>query len=54
MKAEEHEYTVDLAWEKGRVGKLSSEKLKAQFEVATPPEFPGGSLAELQKPFRIY
>lgn len=35
-------YDVDLNWDKGRQGTLSSEKLDEKIEVATPPEFPGG------------
>lgn len=37
-----HSYDVDLKWDEGRQGTLSSEKLKEKIEVATPPEFPGG------------
>lgn len=42
MKSEEHFYEVDLKWEQGRIGTLSSDKLEKSIEVATPPEFPGG------------
>ncbi|HKK25505.1 MAG TPA: OsmC family protein [Gracilimonas sp.] len=41
-KLEKHEYEVDLQWKEGRIGILSSDKLDARIEVATPPEFPGG------------
>jgi len=41
-KLEKHEYDVDLQWKEGRIGILSSDKLDARIEVATPPEFPGG------------
>ena len=37
-----HTYDVDLKWDEGRQGTLSSNKLKDTIEVATPPEFPGG------------
>ncbi|MEQ8525894.1 OsmC family protein [Gracilimonas sp.] len=40
--ADKHLYDVDLKWEHGRIGVLSSDKLDDQIEVATPPEFPGG------------
>lgn len=42
MNAENHEYDVNLVWEKDRIGTLSSDKLSQTLEVATPPEFPGG------------
>lgn len=37
-----HTYDVDLKWDEGRQGTLSSDKLNEKIEVATPPEFPGG------------
>lgn len=37
-----HSYDVDLKWDEGRQGTLSSKKLNDTIEVATPPEFPGG------------
>lgn len=37
-----HSYDVELKWDEGRQGTLSSEKLNDSIEVATPPEFPGG------------
>ena len=37
-----HTYDVDLNWDEGRQGTLSSDKLNVKIEVATPPEFPGG------------
>lgn len=42
MINEEHMYEVNLKWEQGRIGTLSSDKLEKTIEVATPPEFPGG------------
>ncbi len=42
MNSEEHFYEVNLKWEQGRIGTLSSDKLEKSIEVATPPEFPGG------------
>ncbi|MEX2478046.1 MAG: OsmC family protein [Gracilimonas sp.] len=37
-----HSYDVDLKWDEGRQGTLSSDVLNETIEVATPPEFPGG------------
>lgn len=37
-----HSYDVNLNWDEGRQGTLSSDKLNETIEVATPPEFPGG------------
>ncbi len=42
MKTDEHEYRVDLIWEKGRIGTLNSPELNDTLTVATPPQFPGG------------
>lgn len=42
MSDQKHEYHVDLAWKKGRVGTLSSPELNDKIEVATPPQFDGG------------
>ncbi|MEX0685394.1 MAG: OsmC family protein [Balneolales bacterium] len=41
-KPEEHIYEVELNWNEGRLGTLSSSILDSEIEVATPPEFPGG------------
>jgi peroxiredoxin-like protein len=41
-KLVKHSYDVDLKWDEGRQGTLSSGKLNETIEVATPPEFPGG------------
>ena len=41
MKSE-HIYEVDLEWNQGRKGTLSSSALNQQVEVATPPQFKGG------------
>ena len=38
----EHRYRVDLAWNEGRIGTMSSPDLDDRIEVATPPEFEGG------------
>lgn len=38
----EHFYKVDINWESGRTGTMSSPELKQTIEVATPPEFPKG------------
>lgn len=38
----EHTYNVKLDWTEGRIGTLRSDVLDDSFEVATPPEFPGG------------
>lgn len=37
-----HTYDVELNWDEGRQGTLSSDTLSETIEVATPPEFPGG------------
>lgn len=37
-----HDYTVDLNWNHGRIGQLSSPELETLIECATPPEFPNG------------
>ena len=37
-----HYYEVDLNWESGRKGLVSSPVLHSPIEVATPPEFPQG------------
>lgn len=42
MSTEEHSYEVNLSWQEGRIGILSSPVLDERIEVATPPEFPGG------------
>lgn len=42
MKNDDHVYEVDLQWEEGRIGILSSLELDDRIEVATPPQFPGG------------
>lgn len=38
----EHTYDVKLEWSEGKIGTLRSDELDDSFEVATPPEFPGG------------
>jgi peroxiredoxin-like protein len=38
----EHTYDVKLEWSEGKIGTLRSDDLDDSFEVATPPEFPGG------------
>lgn len=42
MSEAKHEYNVDLSWKEGRIGTLSSPELNDTFDVATPPQFPGG------------
>lgn len=37
-----HQYNVNLKWNEGRVGELTSPELNAKIEVATPPQFPKG------------
>lgn len=37
-----HQYEVNLKWETGRKGQISSPVLHSTMEVATPPEFPKG------------
>ena len=40
--SQEHHYEVSVKWTAGRKGVMKSEVLPEAFEVATPPEFPGG------------
>lgn len=37
-----HQYNVNLKWNEGRVGELTSPELNTKIEVATPPQFPKG------------
>lgn len=37
-----HDYAVNLEWNHGRIGQLSSPELENLIECATPPEFPHG------------
>lgn len=37
-----HTYNLDLEWQNGRIGQISSSELNEKITVATPPEFPGG------------
>jgi peroxiredoxin-like protein len=37
-----HQYNVNLKWNAGKVGELTSPELNAKIEVATPPQFPKG------------
>lgn len=37
-----HQYHVDLKWNEGRIGKISSPELHSEIEIATPPQFPKG------------
>lgn len=39
---EPHLYNVNLVWNNGRIGKLTSPELPSAIEVATPPQFPKG------------
>lgn len=40
--AKEHHYEVNLRWDGGRKGTLTSPVLNEKITCATPPEFPGG------------
>lgn len=40
--AKEHYYEVDVQWQQGRTGVLSSPVLNDRIACATPPEFPQG------------
>ncbi len=37
-----HSYLVNLKWNEGRIGELSSPELNSKIEIATPPQFPNG------------
>jgi peroxiredoxin-like protein len=37
-----HSYLVNLKWNEGRVGEVSSPELNSKIEIATPPQFPKG------------
>jgi peroxiredoxin-like protein len=37
-----HTYNLDLEWQEGRIGLMSSPELHKKITVATPPEFPNG------------
>lgn len=37
-----HDYAVNLEWNQGRIGQLSSPTLETIIDCATPPEFPQG------------
>lgn len=37
-----HQYNVNLKWNEGRLGEISSPELNTKIEVATPPQFPKG------------
>lgn len=37
-----HHYEVNIKWNEGRIGELSSPVLNKTIECATPPEFPNG------------
>lgn len=39
---DDHTYEVNIEWNEGRTGTMSSPKLNDDIQVATPPEFPGG------------
>ena len=39
---EPHLYNVNLVWNNGRIGNLTSPELPSAIEVATPPQFPKG------------
>lgn len=42
MDTTEHFYDVQLEWNEGKIGTLSSPDLNEKITVATPPEFEGG------------
>ena len=42
MDTTEHFYDVQLEWNEGKIGTLSSPDLNEEITVATPPEFEGG------------
>lgn len=42
MSNQEHQYEVNINWNEGRMGTMSSPVLDEKIKVATPPEFPGG------------
>ena len=42
MMPDKHEYTLELQWDRDRIGTLASDELNESIEVATPPQFPGG------------
>ncbi|MBK9271516.1 MAG: OsmC family protein [Saprospiraceae bacterium] len=50
---ETHEYRVNLDWDKGRTGTLSSPELKSSIMVATPPQFSGG-LPDIWSPEHLF
>ena len=37
-----HSYLVNLKWNEGRIGEISSPELNSKIEIATPPQFPKG------------
>ena len=37
-----HSYLVNLKWNEGRIGELSSPELNSKIEIATPPQVPNG------------
>lgn len=39
---DEHIYEVTIDWKEGRIGRMHSDVLEQEMDVATPPEFPGG------------
>ena len=50
---EAHYYNVDLNWDSGRQGKVTSPELNSGIEVATPPQFPKG-VAGIWSPEHFY
>jgi organic hydroperoxide reductase OsmC/OhrA len=49
----DHFYEVEVVWNEGRTGTLSSPVLTSRIECATPPEFPGG-VANIWSPEHLY
>jgi organic hydroperoxide reductase OsmC/OhrA len=53
MMEAEHKYEVNLEWENGRKGIISSPVLESCIEVVTPPDFPKG-VAGIWSPEHLY
>ena len=50
---ETHSYEVNLKWNYGTKGTLSSSILPTEIEVATPPDFPNG-IAGIWSPEHLF
>jgi peroxiredoxin-like protein len=42
MEEISHTYNINIKWNEGRLGTMSSPELEAELDVATPPQFQGG------------